>query len=107
MTTPLLKNAHALRPMDAARRFGDRRSRRRTGAGHGGRHCRVGYAPAQLPGSRADPVAALLFCPPMNVSYAFIHGRRVGDRGQLTVLDLPVIAERHNTLSCALLDGTL
>jgi len=60
----------------------------------------IGFA-----GSLADPVAALLFCQPAGVSYAFVQGRLVVDRGQITTIDLPVTLERHNALSRALLNG--
>jgi cytosine/adenosine deaminase-related metal-dependent hydrolase len=60
----------------------------------------IGFA-----GSLADPVAALILCQPVNVSYAFVQGRLMVDRGQLTTIDLPLVLERHNALSRALLNG--
>jgi cytosine/adenosine deaminase-related metal-dependent hydrolase len=52
-----------------------------------------------LSGARHDPAAALVFCAVPQVDYSFINGRRVVDRGQLTTVDLPVLLERHRTLS--------
>jgi 8-oxoguanine deaminase len=50
-------------------------------------------------GALHDPVAALVFCTPMNVAYSVIHGRVVIRNGQLTTLDLPLVLERHNQLA--------
>lgn len=55
-------------------------------------------------GTAADPMAALVFCHPANVNYAIIQGRMVVDRGQLTTMDVPVIIEKHNAVSKALLN---
>ena len=51
-------------------------------------------------------MAALVFCHPVNVDYLVIYGRLVVDRGHLTTIDLPVIIERHNALSKALINKT-
>jgi len=56
-------------------------------------------------GGLADPVAALMFCAPQNVSCSMIHGRMVVRDRQLTTLDLPVHVERHNALALALAAG--
>ena len=58
-------------------------------------------------GTSTDLVAALVFCHPVNVNYSVINGRLVVDRGHLTTIDLPVIMERHNAVSKALINKTL
>ncbi|MCP4165217.1 MAG: 8-oxoguanine deaminase, partial [Chloroflexi bacterium] len=58
-------------------------------------------------GTSADLTAALIFCHPVNVNYSVINGRVVVDQGHLTTLDLPVIMERHNAISKALINRTL
>jgi 8-oxoguanine deaminase len=55
-------------------------------------------------GTSADPVAALIFCHPVSVSYAVINGRVVVDHGQLTTVDVPVVIEKHHAVSKALLN---
>ena len=62
----------------------------------------IGFA-----GISADPVAALIFCQPVNVNYSVINGRVVIDHGHLTTIDLPLVLERHNALSKALINNTL
>ena len=46
-----------------------------------------------------DPVAALLFCSPQNVSHSIINGRPVVSDGQLLPIELPLLVERHNALA--------
>ncbi len=46
-----------------------------------------------------DPVAALLFCAPQNVSHSIINGRPVVSDGQLLPIELPLLVERHNALA--------
>jgi len=57
----------------------------------------IGFA-----GALHDPVAALVFCTPVNVDYSIINGKVVVREGQLTTVDLPVVIERHNRLSLEL-----
>jgi cytosine/adenosine deaminase-related metal-dependent hydrolase len=57
-------------------------------------------------GAEADLVAALIFCHPVNVSYAVINGRIIVNQGHLTTIDLPVVMERHNHLAKALINQT-
>ncbi len=61
----------------------------------------------QLPfaGALHDPVAAVLFCTSVNVSYSVINGRVVVREGHLTTLDLAPLVERHNALALALVNG--
>jgi len=57
----------------------------------------IGFA-----GALHDPVAALVFCTPVNVNYSIINGKVVVREGQLTTVDLPMVIERHNRLSLEL-----
>jgi len=50
-------------------------------------------------GALHDPVAALVFCAPSQVSTSVIDGRVVVRHGQLTTVDLGPIVERHNRLA--------
>ncbi|MBN1966859.1 MAG: 8-oxoguanine deaminase [Anaerolineae bacterium] len=59
----------------------------------------VGFA-----GAWHDPVAALVFCTPVNVAYSVINGRVVVREGALMALDLPVLVERHNRLARELVE---
>ena len=53
----------------------------------------VGFAGA------ADPVAALIFCHPVNASHVAVQGRLIVKEGQLTTVELAIVIERHNTQS--------
>jgi 8-oxoguanine deaminase len=58
-------------------------------------------------GAPHDALASLVFCQPPNVDLSVINGRlRVLDRVLLDV-DLPLIIERHNAISVALVRGEL
>ncbi len=57
----------------------------------------------EFAGAHRDLVSALIFCPVGNVDYSFINGRMVVERGQLTTVDLPILIERTNKLSLAML----
>ncbi len=58
-------------------------------------------------GAVHDPLAALVFCQPPNVSLSVIDGRvRVQD-GQLVDVELPPLIERHNAIARALVRGEL
>jgi cytosine/adenosine deaminase-related metal-dependent hydrolase len=54
----------------------------------------IGFA-----GALHDPVAALVFCTPPNVSCSVINGKVVVRNGVLATIDLPVVIERHNALA--------
>jgi cytosine/adenosine deaminase-related metal-dependent hydrolase len=56
-------------------------------------------------GGLHDPVAALVFCAPVNVAYSVINGRVVVREGQLTTVDLGPLLEQHNRLARALVNG--
>ncbi|MBL8097488.1 MAG: 8-oxoguanine deaminase [Anaerolineales bacterium] len=51
----------------------------------------------------ADPVAALIFCHPVNARHVAVHGRWVVKDGQLATADLANVIERHNAQSRAVL----
>jgi cytosine/adenosine deaminase-related metal-dependent hydrolase len=54
----------------------------------------IGFA-----GALHDPVAALVFCTPSNVSHSIINGKVVVRDGALRTVDLPNLIERHNGLA--------
>jgi 8-oxoguanine deaminase len=58
-------------------------------------------------GGLHDPVAALVFCAPVNVAYSVINGRVIVREGQLTTIDLGPLLETHNRLARALVNGDL
>ncbi|CAB3656105.1 8-oxoguanine deaminase [Trinickia soli] len=53
-------------------------------------------------GALHDPVAALVFCAPSQVSLNVINGKVVVREGRLTTLELPPLLERHNRLARSL-----
>lgn len=59
----------------------------------------------EFSGALHDPVAAVLFCSPVNVDYNIVAGNCVVREGQLTTLDLPNHIERHNAAARRLLEG--
>ncbi|AYC32579.1 8-oxoguanine deaminase [Pseudomonas cavernae] len=56
-------------------------------------------------GALHDPLAALVFCAPTQVSHSVINGQVVVKAGQLTTVDLPRVLERHNRLARQLVAG--
>jgi 8-oxoguanine deaminase len=52
-----------------------------------------------------DPVAALLFCAPQNVSHSVINGRPVVSDGHLLPIELPALVAQHNRLARQLVNG--
>ncbi len=46
-----------------------------------------------------DPLAAVVFCRPPNVTWSVINGRVVVEDGRLTTVDLPPVIERHNRIA--------
>jgi len=50
-------------------------------------------------GALHDPLAALIFCAPVNVDLSVINGRIVVDGGHLVGFDLGGIVARHNRIS--------
>jgi len=61
----------------------------------------IGFA-----GALHDPIAALVFCTPANVSYSVINGRVVVRDGQFTTIDLGSVIERHNALAFELANAS-
>ncbi|MDI4665098.1 8-oxoguanine deaminase [Xanthobacter autotrophicus] len=53
-------------------------------------------------GALHDPVAALLFCAPQQVSLSVINGRVVVRDGRLLTIDLPATVRRHNAFAAEL-----
>ncbi|VWX63554.1 8-oxoguanine deaminase [Burkholderiales bacterium 8X] len=58
-------------------------------------------------GSGADPVAALVFCAPVQASTCVVDGRVVVEEGRVATLDLPVHLETHRRLAASLLEGSV
>jgi hypothetical protein len=56
-------------------------------------------------GALHDPVAAILFCAPVNVDYTVVGGRFVVKEGHLVTLDQPRVVEDHNRIASKLIDG--
>ena len=56
-------------------------------------------------GALHDPVAALVFCAPPQVSLSVINGKIIVRDGQLTTLELPPLLERHNRLAYTLAEA--
>jgi cytosine/adenosine deaminase-related metal-dependent hydrolase len=47
-------------------------------------------------GALHDPVAALVFCAPVNADYTVVSGKYVVKEGQVVTIDLPTHIEKHN-----------
>ncbi len=47
-------------------------------------------------GAIHDPVAALVFCHPLNVDFAVVNGRLLVEKGNILHFDLPILIEQHN-----------
>jgi cytosine/adenosine deaminase-related metal-dependent hydrolase len=58
-----------------------------------------GYA-----GGLHDPLAALVFCAPVQVDYTVVGGNYVVKQGKLTNLDLPAHIEEHNRAAARLMN---
>ena len=56
-------------------------------------------------GALHDPVAAAIFCAPVQVDLNVVGGQIVVQDGQLLTLDLPVLIEKHNQAARKLLEG--
>jgi cytosine/adenosine deaminase-related metal-dependent hydrolase len=57
-------------------------------------------------GALHDPVAALVFCAPSQVSTSVIDGKIVVKDGRLTTVDLGAVVERHNRLARGLVEAS-
>jgi cytosine/adenosine deaminase-related metal-dependent hydrolase len=51
-----------------------------------------------------DPVAALVFCNPVQVDYTVVAGKFIVKEGALVTLDLPILVERHNRAAKQLIE---
>ncbi len=60
-------------------------------------------APTFAGGAVHDPVAALVFCSPQPVDFAFVNGRLLVEDGMPRHIDTPRLVERHNRAALALL----
>ncbi|MEP7292654.1 MAG: 8-oxoguanine deaminase, partial [Chloroflexota bacterium] len=58
-------------------------------------------------GAQHDLAAALVLCGSQNVDLSVINGRVVVKDGVLQTVDLPILVERHNTISHALIRGEM
>lgn len=58
----------------------------------------------ELAGALHDPLAALLFCTPLQADYTVVGGRVVVKDRQLTTLDLPQLINQHNRAALRLLN---
>jgi cytosine/adenosine deaminase-related metal-dependent hydrolase len=56
-------------------------------------------------GALHDPVAALVFCAPSQVSLSVINGKVVVRDGRLATLELSPLLERHNALARSLAEA--
>ena len=60
-------------------------------------------APTFAGGAVHDPVAALVFCSPQPVDFAFVNGRLLVESGMHRHIDLPRLVERHYRAAVALM----
>lgn len=56
-------------------------------------------------GARHDPVAAIVFCSPVEVDYTFVNGRAIVAEGQMQTLELEPLIESHNKAAVRLARG--
>jgi cytosine/adenosine deaminase-related metal-dependent hydrolase len=56
-------------------------------------------------GALHDPLAALVFCAPVQADYTVVGGEFVVKEGQVANLDLPVHIEQHNQAAARLVDA--
>ena len=52
-----------------------------------------------------DPVAALVFCSPVQALHTVVDGSFIVRDGFLTTTDLPTLLNQHKNLTCGLIDG--
>jgi 8-oxoguanine deaminase len=67
----------------------------------------IGFRVDHVPfaGAQHDLVAALALCQTPNVDLSVINGKFVVRDGVILTIDLPVVVEKHNTLSKQMIDG--
>jgi cytosine/adenosine deaminase-related metal-dependent hydrolase len=61
---------------------------------------RIEYA-----GALHDPVAALVFCSPVEVDYNYVNGRAIVKEGQMRTVELEPLVESHNKAALRLARG--
>jgi cytosine/adenosine deaminase-related metal-dependent hydrolase len=59
----------------------------------------------EFAGGLHDPLAALVFCAPVDVTFSYVHGKPVVSEGNLVTVDLPPLVEKHNHAAMRLIDG--
>ncbi len=57
-------------------------------------------------GALHDPLAALVFCAPVQADYTVVGGRFIVKEGHLQTADLPVLVEQHNQAATRLLSSS-
>ena len=65
----------------------------------------IGYRLERLDfaGALHDPLAALVFCTPVNVDLSVVNGRVRVQEGQIVDIELPPLIQRHNAISWAMI----
>jgi cytosine/adenosine deaminase-related metal-dependent hydrolase len=56
-------------------------------------------------GALHDPVAAVVFCAPVQADYTFVEGSEIVAHGNLVTIDLPALIRKHNRAARRLLEG--
>jgi 8-oxoguanine deaminase len=56
-------------------------------------------------GGLHDPVAAIVFCAPVEVDYAIVNGKVIVKDHELTTIDVPLLIEKHNQAARRLVNG--
>jgi cytosine/adenosine deaminase-related metal-dependent hydrolase len=56
-------------------------------------------------GALHDPVAALVFCAPVQVDYNYVNGRAIVSEGRMQTLELKPLIESHNKAATRLANG--
>jgi len=59
----------------------------------------------EFAGALHDPLAALVFCAPVQADYTVVGGNFVVQQGQLTTVDLPDLVKQHNQAALHLVQG--
>jgi cytosine/adenosine deaminase-related metal-dependent hydrolase len=67
--------------------------------------CAIRLDRLEYAGALHDPLAAVVFCAPVNVDLSLVGGKPVVKEGQLVTLDLPRHIEMHNQAARRLLEG--
>ncbi len=56
-------------------------------------------------GALHDPLAALVFCAPVQADYTVVEGRFVVKEGRLVNVELPLLIEEHNKAAMRLVEA--